>query len=110
MSDAYERLTNLLEIFLRGGDKWDEWERDRILLFLFGRLDAPPTVSDLYRTDRFGSLPTLQKRIEGLVRRRLVRTTVGKDKRTRIISMTARGLRHLEARDERVRVLLEHGR
>lgn len=103
MANAYLQLANLLAAFAHEGDGAEEWERDKILLHVFGRSGSVTTISDLLRTESFGTLPTLQKRLRRLIEIGLASATAGKDKRTRVITLTAEGLKHLNARGKRIR-------
>lgn len=107
MASIYLRLSNLLDAFCREGDGPEEWEGDRILLHLFSLKGKPATVGELLRTQSFGTLPTLQKRLRRLLRLGLVSAVVGEDRRTRVISMTDAGSDHLQARGRRLQEALK---
>ena len=56
-------------------------------------------VTDLVRAERFGTLPTVNRRLKELTAGGLVEMAVGTDRRTRVVRVTPKGERVLENRN-----------
>jgi hypothetical protein len=68
---------------------------------------VPVCITDLVRADRFGTLPTLSKRLHEMEARGLIRVTPGADRRTRLVTVDQAGLQLLDERAALLREALE---
>ena len=55
-------------------------------------------VTDLVRAERFGTLPTVNRRLREMMARGLIEMVPGTDRRTRIVCVSAKGEQMLENR------------
>jgi hypothetical protein len=77
-------------------------EVDALLSHIYARNAerVPVCITDLVRANRFGTLPTLSRRLHDMERRGLIAVRTGSDRRTRLIELAQGGLDLLETRAE----------
>ena len=96
----FVRFMRLREIFESesGGQKILHHDEDALLVYLYQAHAAGAVVSmtALMHQKRFGSSPTIQRRVKELLTAGLVETHGGVDKRQRCLRLTAQGLAYLE--------------
>jgi len=99
MGNMFVEFTNVIQAFyaeLPPGAAED----DALLAWIYARnhQQRPVRVTDLVRAGRFGTLPTLHKRLRALDDAGLLETAVGPDRRTRLVVVSAAGVSRLDSR------------
>lgn len=92
MRDAFVRFTNGLHK-LYAEQPTECAEVDALLAHLCEQTEAskPVRITDLVRAGRFGTLPTLSKRLREMEARGLIRMRTGVDRRTHLVELAAGG-------------------
>jgi len=99
VKNAYVQFANLLHKFYAEQPAASA-EIDATLSFAYEAEQAgnPLRVTDLVRAERFGTLPTVNRRLKDMVARGLIEMPAGADRRTRLIRVLPAGERLLENR------------
>lgn len=99
MKNTFVRFTNLVQQ-LYAQQSTESAEIDALLAHVYEQNEShvPVCITDLVRADRFGTLPTLSKRLQEMEKRGLVSITTGSDRRTRLVEVAAGGVALLESR------------
>lgn len=99
MKNTFVRFTNLVQK-LYAERSTESAEVDALLAHIFEQNEArvPVCITDLVRADRFGTLPTLSKRLQEMEKRGLIKVTTGADRRTRLVEVARGGMDVLENR------------
>lgn len=99
MKNTFVRFTNLVQK-LYAEQSTESAEVDALLAHIFEQNEArvPVCITDLVRADRFGTLPTLSKRLQEMEKRGLIKVTTGADRRTRLVEVARGGMDVLENR------------
>ena len=104
MKNAFVQFANLLHAFY-AQQPAESREVDAMLAWIYeqNQLRIPVRVTDLVTTQRFGTLPTVNKRLKDIKTRGLVQITTGSDRRTRLVTVTAEGESILHNREALLR-------
>jgi len=99
VKNTFVRFTNLVQK-LYAEQSTESAEVDALLAHIFEQNEArvPVCITDLVRADRFGTLPTLSKRLQEMEKRGLIKVTTGADRRTRLVEVARGGMDVLENR------------
>ncbi|NBU59799.1 MAG: hypothetical protein EBS23_08595 [Betaproteobacteria bacterium] len=99
MKNTFVRFTNLVQK-LYAEQSADCAEVDALLAHIYTQNEAqvPVCITDLVRAERFGTLPTLSKRLQDMERRDLITVMTGTDRRTRLVQVGPGGMQVLENR------------
>lgn len=102
--DAFVRFTNGLQK-LYAEQPTECAEVDALLAHVCEQNEASKAVriTDLVRAGRFGTLPTLSKRLREMEGRGLIRVRTGVDRRTHLVELAAGGDAVLESRGKLMR-------
>jgi len=105
VKNTFVRFTNLVQK-LYAEQSTESAEVDALLAHIYEQNEArePVCITDLVRADRFGTLPTLSKRLQDMEKRGLIKVTTGTDRRTRLVEVAAGGIALL---DNRAKLLSE---
>ena len=99
MKNTFVQFANLLHRFY--AEQPAEYvAMDALLAYVCeaNQMDVPVRVTDLVRLERFGTLPTLNRRLKNMTARGLVEMVVGDDRRTRLIRVSPAGEAMLDNR------------
>ncbi|MCF8192010.1 MAG: hypothetical protein K9J04_04005 [Burkholderiales bacterium] len=99
MKNTFVRFTNLVQK-LYAEQPAASAEVDSLLAHIYEQNDArvPVCITDLVRAERFGTLPTLSKRLQDMEKRGLIKVATGADRRTRLVEVASGGVEVLENR------------
>jgi len=99
MKNTFVRFTNLVQK-LYAEQSTECAEVDALLAHIYAQNESnvPVCITDLVRAERFGTLPTLSKRLQDMEKRGLVKISTGTDRRTRLVQVAAGGVQLLESR------------
>lgn len=99
MKNTFVRFTNLVQK-LYAEQSTESAEVDALLSHIYEQNEAkvPVCITDLVRADRFGTLPTLSKRLQDMEKRGLIMVSTGSDRRTRLVEVAQGGMDLLENR------------
>ncbi len=99
MKNTFVRFTNLVQK-LYAEQSTESAEVDALLAHIYEQNESrvPVCITDLVRADRFGTLPTLSKRLQDMEKRGLIKVTTGSDRRTRLVEVGRGGMELLENR------------
>lgn len=99
MKNTFVRFTNLVQT-LYAEQSTECAEVDSLLAHIYEQNETkvPVCITDLVRADRFGTLPTLSKRLQDMEKRGLIKVTTGSDRRTRLVEVAKGGAELLENR------------
>lgn len=99
MKNTFVRFINLLQK-LYAEQPGECAEVDALVAHIHEQNQArkPVRITDLVRADRFGTLPTLSKRLQQMEKRGLIKVNTGTDRRTRLVELAAAGTALLESR------------
>ena len=99
MKNTFVQFANLLHKFY--AEQPSECvAMDALLAYAWeaNQTNVPVRVTDLVRLERFGTLPTINRRLKDMVARGLIEMVVGEDRRTRLVRVSARGEAMLDNR------------
>ncbi|MBU3693208.1 MAG: hypothetical protein FGM40_00035 [Rhodocyclaceae bacterium] len=99
MGNMFVNFTNAIQDFY-AGQPAGAAEDDALLAWICAQnaLQQPVRITDLVRTGRFGTLPTLHRRLRLLAGAGFLTLVVGPDRRTRMVSVSPVGLARLDSR------------
>lgn len=99
MRNTFVRFTNLVQQ-LYAEQPAECAEVDALVAHICeqNEVQTPVRITDLVRADRFGTLPTLSKRLQEMEKRGLIKVVTGNDRRTRLVELAPAGTALLESR------------
>lgn len=97
---AYVRFLSLMRAVYK--DDHDARRVDDLLAYLYETSQAKRQINmtDLVKQESFGTLQTLTKYLRRMTGEGLVAINPGEDRRTSIVSLTAKGIARLASREE----------
>jgi len=99
MGNMFVQFTNAVHTFY-ASEPSGAAEDDALMAWVqdHNQRSIPVRVTDLVRLERFGTLPTLNRRLKNMTARGLVEMVVGDDRRTRLIRVSPAGETMLDNR------------